>query len=489
MKEKTGNRLKRSTMKMLCFILAAIMLIGAFASCKKDPEPIDTDESTSQNTEPYDPESAPTPYMEDFEDYEFRVLTRGSGGWISNDIVGEVMGSTVDQAVYNRNMKVGAQYNFTVSETRKADWGEYARQAALTGSDEDRFDIFAFRLNDMPAFGQEGLIWNLYEVPQLNLDAAYYDQSLLKHGTFANYLFFVTGDLLYQDDLSTHTFYFNHDIWNKDQLGTAVGAESMYELVEDGRWTLEVFEELARLTSKEKNGDSEMDENDQWGFVYQNADIFALNVAAGNRLLQTDDEDIFILNQEEKQFNDLSKILSFLNSGDGMYLGHQTLFSKGNVFIEMNWLKEVSAFKAMGIDFGIVPACKMDSQQENYEVSITAFGSNGITICKSVKDVNKTASIIELLSYESRHSVMPKFYSWLLDGRVVNRAEDSKMIEYLISHRAYELCHLWNTGSLYNAISELNTTKGEGLAHVLESCEEAIAESVARKLERLERLS
>ena len=492
---KSNFSKKRGTLQLFCIVLALLMLVATVASCSGEKTPSANTEPVGSGGEPdigdeYDPEAAPIPYLDDFGGYEFRVLTRGSGLWTSDDISGDFMGSIIAQAAYNRNEELSERYKFTVYEFKAEDWVDTARNTALSGGDE-AYDMWSFKMNDMPSLAQEGLVYNLNNVSCMNIDAAYYDQSLRYQGTFANHLFFLTGDLLYQDDLATECVAFNAKMFAELNLIEAYNM-SMYDLVDAGKWTLETYTNLARMTTVDKNGDGVMDNTDYWGFCYEPADILTLNIAAGNALLQKDADDIFVLNKTEKQITDLQKIMAFLNSGYAVAGNWEdSVFLKDVQFTEICAVMDLSTFEAEGLNFGVVPMPKINEQQKNYNSFISTYGSNCITICTSVtgEDLNKVASIIDLLSYESRKSVSPKLDEYIFGAYVLQHAEDVRMLEVAFSNRSYELCYLWSTGGLYSSMISVCEAKGEGLAGVFDSSEGAVAASVARKLERLQNLA
>ncbi|MBO5293751.1 MAG: hypothetical protein J6B71_00675 [Clostridia bacterium] len=481
--------------RFLCLALVMLMLVTAVASCSDEKTPpVDTGtdhQGTEQNTgDGYDPEAAPTPYLEDFGGYEFRVLTRGSGMWTSDDISGDYMGSIIAQAAYNRNEYLGERYNFSVYEYKADDWVTTARNTALAGGDE-AYDMWSFKMNDMPSLAQEGLVYDLNTVSCMNIDAAYYDQSLRYQGTFANHLFFLTGDLLYQDDLATECVAFNATMFDELNLESAYSMD-MYELVDAGKWTLATYTELARMTTVDKNGDGAMDNTDYWGFCYEPADILTLNIAAGNSLLQKDADDIFVLNSTEKQINDLQKIMGFLNSGYAVAGNWEdSVFTRNVQFTEICAVMDLATFDGEGLNFGVVPMPKIDEEQKNYNSFISTYGSNCITICTTVQgeELNKVANIIDLLSYESRQSVSPQLNKYIFGAYVLQHAEDVRMLEVVFANRRYELCYLWSTGGLYSSMISVCEAKGEGLAGVFDSSKGAVEASVARKLERLQNLA
>ena len=313
--------------RLLALGMVLIMLLGAFVGCGSDGQPpIETtsggsgtdtpvESTTAHQENQFDPESAPIAYMDDFDGYEFRVLSRNANTtyWAGNDICGELTGNVLDQAVYNRNQIVSGQYNFEIVEDQVDDWVETARNTWLAGGKE-AYDMWAFKMNDLPSLAQEGMLWNLNEVKNIRLDAAYYDQNLQKSASFANYLFFLTGDMIYMDEMATECIVFSHDLATFFNIESTIG-KSLYQVVEDGEWTIEKFTELVCMTTADKDGNDNMEDTDYWGFCWENANILGFNIGMGNALLQKDADDVFVLNETEKQINDLESIIELLNAG------------------------------------------------------------------------------------------------------------------------------------------------------------------------------
>ncbi len=504
------NCLKRPKTRLLfraiCLIVGCLLLLPALAACRRGETPPDdgTQGGTSTGGTPSgsettgggdteepggDPNAVPQPIMEDFDGFEFRVLTRGSGQWTSEDIAGDMTGTNVDQAVFNRNEKLMSQYNFVIKETKDANWTDTAR--VLGAAEEDAYEMWSFRMNDMPSFGQEGYLYNLNEVDGLNLDAVYYDQNNREMGSFNHYLFFLTGDLLYMDDMATQIITFNRTLFT-DFLLEDVYGKDLYDLVRDHEWTLEVMQEFCRLATRDSNGDDVLNpEDDYFGFSYENANILGFNISCGNLLLQKNEEDIFVLEVEPKMVDDLQRIMSFLNAGYSAGVGYEeSRWLYGKQLFYPQWTNGLIAAKAAGMNFGVVPMPLGSTEQEEYRGMITTYGSNCITICSTVQgeDLDKTANIIELLSYESRQTVVPELEEYLLGGRVVNEAADAEMLQIALAGKTYELCYLWSTGSLYSTMIALNNADGIGIASSLAGCQDAVKASVQRKLDRLNKL-
>lgn len=496
----------RYPVRVLCVVLAVFLFAGILVSCgEKTPGPNSgTTKPGTQTTVPdgegttadpvtpgFDPESAPTPYAEDFGGYEFRVLSRSvtSTYWAGNDICGDATGNVLDKEVFNRNEVVGKKYNFFVTESQVDDWVETARNTAMAGG-KDTFDMWSFKMNDMPSLAQEGFVWDLTDVSYMRLDAAYYDQSLREMASFDHHEFFLTGDLVYMDEMATECVVFNPDIWTKFGLENTFN-KSIYEIVDDGEWTIETFREMARLTTFDRNGDDTMDSyNDDWGFCWENSNILGLNIGMGNALLTKDENDIFVLEVSEKQINDLEKIIDLFNAGYSVGRDWtEDVFEQGNQFFTIRGVKYLSDYTGAGLNFGVLPFFKSSEEQQEYRSFISTYGSNCITICTTVEDENKVASIIELLSYQSRKNVSPALNNYLFGGRILQHQDDVRMLQIIFSNRVYELCYLWSTGSLYTTMITLNDSSATGIKGTIDSCKGAVEASVARKLERLQNLA
>lgn len=479
--------------KILCILLLLCLLLPMTVACSNKGN--EGESETLSGTDAGNNESeqnsngAPVPYMDDFQGYEFRVLSGVQKERDSFDITGELMGTPVSAATYKRNAQLKEKYNFEIVEYKETDWLSKAEVAG--GSGEDTYDMWCFDANDIPSFGQSGYLWNLNEVDGLNLDAEYYDQSTRELSSFANHLFFLTGDMLYFDDASTEAILFNTKLFDQYKLSDIYGKD-LYQLVEDKEWTLEKMKEFSRLATHD-NGDGVWDTKDNYGYVYQNVDVLSYNIAFGNRLLEKDTDDIFYLNDSETLVNDMMDIFNFLNSG---YCTPRKLNRKVDCFytekalFSTTWLSDLTTdLPQTGIEFGIVPLPMNEEGQEKYYSLISATLSNCITICKSVKDIDKTANIIELISYESMSTLTPAFEQWLFGGRLIHHASDVKMLEYILENKTFELCHLWSTGSLFATMQSLNAVNGEGIASAMAGCEESVKASVARKLERINQLT
>ena len=464
--------------KILSLLLLLCMLVPMTVACG-DKESEETNDSIStMDVELRD--DAPTPIMDDFGGFEFKVLTR-KDSLSSDDITGDVSGGKMSNATYTRNAILKDRYNFVVVEYKDPNPSDLAKIAGAAG--EYAYDMLSYRMASLPSLALEGYLLDLNYVDGINLEASYYDERTIESVSFAERVFFITGDMLYMDDLSITGMIFNTKIWAEEKCSDVFG-KSIYELVADGEWTFEAMKKIAILGRRDLNGDSIYGKDDQWGCVYSNADIFSQSTALGNTVLKKDADDVFYLNDSEKQLTDLASVFEFFNSPscikDHTYMG-------GHVLFEYLQLYNVANVVAPGdVPYGIVPVPKADKDSEYYSY-VSGHSSNVISICTTVPDVDKTANVIELISYESQNTNVPVFAEFLF-GKIYGHEDDIAMVDILLETRTYENAYVWNVGKIYSDLQDLNDAGGDGISSKFSSSKTLINSTVKSYLNTLRKL-
>ena len=475
---------KKIFIRLLCAVLVIVMLLPAVIACKKEelPEESDTQEVTSTQEDNGD---APTPYMDDFGGYEFKVLTRKGGTYESNDITADLTGSVVDQAVYQRNAALQQKYNFKIVETKESKYVDEAKAQGSSG--EHVYDMWSFAMNEMANLAQEGYLYNLNEVNGLNLDAPYYDQNTRENASFANYLFVLTGDMLTADDISTNVTLMNKKLYEEYKLEEIYG--NIYDVVMDGKWTFEKMKTYASKAYGDDDGDGIMTAKDRWAGSCQKGHLGNFYIAFGHDILKKTSDDTFVLNEDAELISNLQELFEYLR-GPSHYWKNDfgDLYTRGNQLFWYCQIAHVNTVRAAGIENIILPNPKYDEDQSDYYTFVPCYGSNCITICSTVKNVDLVASIIELTSYESMNTVTPALMEYLLDGRIIDNYRDAEVLEKILDTRTYSYNDFWSTGGVVSALGVQLESGSTDIAHVFGAAKTEVTASVQRKLERLQRL-
>ena len=227
-------------------------------------------EGTSPESEA-EPEYADGLGKKDFGGYEIRVLTGIHSNYPVDTYSREQTGELLDDALYNRNMRLEERFNVVFKEQVEPDIfnvNTLLKNTTLAG--EDAYDM-AMQIDRYAlAAGIDGQLLSYNDLPNIILDQPWWNQNAKKDFTINNKLFFTYGD----DNLiffcSTTILAFNK------AMAETYNLEDMYQLVFDGKWTYDKFIEMNRAVVADLDGNGSFDINDQWGTII-NANQFYPN--------------------------------------------------------------------------------------------------------------------------------------------------------------------------------------------------------------------
>ena len=471
----------------LCMLLIVLLLLPSVASCGRGNNKLPQEDTTLPATNDETTKSdIPTPITEDFNGYEFKVLTRKGGLYESNDITADLTGNVVDQAVYRRNATLENKYNFIIIENKSNKYEEEAKRLGASG--EAAYDMWSFAMTVIAGLAQEGYLYNLNEVKGLNLDAPYYDQNTRENASFAGYLFTLTGDMLTADDISTNVTLMNQRLYEQYHLDEVYG--DIYDVVLNGEWTFDKMKTFASLIYGDADGDGVMTANDRWAGSAQVGHLGNFYIAFGYDLLKKNSDDTFELNDDPALISRLQDTIAYLRSESHYWKNdYGDLYTRGNQLFWYCQIAHIPSVRAAGIENIILPNPKYDDNQSSYYTFVPCYGSNCITICSTVKkNIDLVANIIELTSYESMNTVTPALVEYLIGGRILDNEKDASVMQVIMSTKTYSYNDFWSTGGIASGLATQLEAGSTEIAHVFAACKEEVNASVARKLERLQRL-
>lgn len=500
----------KNTLRLLSLILVIAMLAAIAVSCSNVQDddnntPNDTTTASSGNQgTPNDSTPAPgetttsritpdVPNDTNFGNHVFRVLTRGtySETWYSRDIYSAgISGDTISDAVYARNTAMEEQYSFIVEEVGSKDPPGDAAIKIQSGVDE--YDMFCFRIKDhITGLLLQGYLRDLNNIDEINLDQPYYDQNSRKAFSMAKHLYLVTGDLLTMDNDATRCTLFNKTLFNQLSIADQVGG-SLYDHMEKGTWTLDIMQQCAALATSDLDGDGEMSMTDRWGMVSEQFNALAFFNSAGATMFEknADDVPVFVGNSE-RNLTILADVVTMLNDP---YCRHYSngyteaipQFKDGIVLFYPAQLADVPLLRSMAFDFGIVPLPKYTAEQDKYVSPVTTYGSNCIAIPSSVKDVERAATIIEVLSCESMYVVTPAYYEVNLKSKLAVDQESAASIDVILDTAMFELAYMWNIGGLYNSICNAFKTNSPSLASAFKAATKVSERTIENYIKTIE---
>nr|MBQ4319865.1 extracellular solute-binding protein [Clostridia bacterium] len=467
--------------RIIIALLLMSMLITLTVSCASEKDTSQTSVSVNDNalgnSEGTDQARIdPGLPAKNFDGYNFRVLTKGATNahWTTKDIAAEEEnGEPINDAVYKRNSVIGERYNFTVEDVPPANFNDIPTQASnavLSGDNE--FDMFSFNVSSLI---NNGYLYNLYDIPYINLAQPYYDQNMIESLTMADQLYSVVGEMIIMDNEATIGTIFNKKLAGDYGIETKYGTD-LYGIVENGKWHLDTFNEIAALVSTDLNGDGKMsDLEDQWGFQTEIDNVLLMFLGAGGRQAELDSSGRPVSTLFSEKVNSIVNKVHEIQSAP-YSLNATTIssnyddvwsevmdknFTEGRALFSIAGLNRVSLFRSMEVDFGILPIPKYDEAQENYCCPIDYICASYIAVPATADNTERTGIIIEALSCESMYVLTPAFYDITLEGKALRDNESSAMLDLIFANRVFDLGAYFNWGQVSGVFYESETFASE----------------------------
>ena len=489
--------------------LFVLLLTAVLASCgESGAVPAETAASGNQNAAPADGTEAVTEEARlqpelpetDLGGYNFRVLTKGPGDghWKSKDIYSEAQnGEPINDAVFLRNSVLGEKYNFKVTEipTSMDTWDVHSDVQKTVMAGEDAYDMAAIGLTyDMSVLAESNCLYNLYDLPHIDLSKPWYDQKANSSLSVGGKLYATTGEMIIMDNEAAYGILFNKEI------AAELDLDNFYETVRSGKWTIDKMLDAAKIASTDLNGDGVHDEFDRWGLCGEAPNTIAYIVGMGEVSVKKDGNDIpYFALQNDRYYSAFEKTLGvngnfdicmyttkFANKYPDVFADCiDKTFIDGRMLFNCAGLVRVTLFRTMDIDFGIIPMPKYDEAQAEYCSFVDLACANAISVPSSVQNVDAVGLIIEAMSAESMYTLTPAYYDLAVKGKAARDEESLEMLDLIFSNCVYDLGYAYDWGSLVNTISNLMTNKAPNISSTVEKNLPKAEKALAKSLEVL----
>ena len=454
--------------RILCLMLAAVMLTACLAACSDPVPPAGGSESTepagtdapADTTEAVTTAAgyiAPDKY---YDSAEFNILVTAP---VANGVNPFNYANTelvLDNAVYMRNTAVseelGVVFNIIFQSQSSSDGnGPGTKLVQKDASTNDgAYDSLMVTAYDSANLAQMGLLADILELEQINSNASYWDQPAKKQLSINNKLFFTTGDISFNDKDYTFTVIFNKDIAADKNVG------DLYSLVKENKWTFDKFAECSRTVSEDLNGDDKMDSRDKYGLVLWDDTILPMVAAAGQRVITLDEDGIpeLTLNNEitadiVERYINLAKescSINFQHMTGGV--SWQNMFTKGQALFLLEYFKALPSFRDTKLEYGLLPFPKYNEAQESYYSGISVWHASFYSIPEFAADHEYSAYVSESLAAHSERLVTPAYYEKTLIGRYVQDNESGDMLDIIFDNRVFDLGLYYRTGTLNSTL-------------------------------------
>ena len=460
--------------KTLAIILAMLMCLSVMVSCggkTEDPAatttaaqggentPADTTTAPAETTEsPYDVngylkdsldpelnyngEKFTLLYWKDVERIEFEVL--------------EMTGDLIGDALYNRNAAVEDRLNIDFEWVGTA--GNFNNQADFVANVANdvqsggSYDAFAGYSMSAATIALQGLSRNLMEVENIDFEKPWWPASLTELTTINDRLYFCSGDI------STNMLHMMYCTLFNKELAEELKVGNVYELVDNGTWTIDKMSELASTAYSDLNGDTKRDVGDQYGIaIGSNIHFDAFFTASGLRTVTKDANGTPVMAEEfssDKTHALLGKIVQLFHETDYTAFAAKVTdwsnkpFAEGRVLfiVDRNYVTSSSTFADTTVTYGVLPVPKYEEAQESYYTCMAfPFSIYSVSIALNEEQANMAGAVLECMGSESYRQVTPAVFETAMKLKYSTGEDDSRMYDLIRDTIQIDLGRIFTT--------------------------------------------
>lgn len=402
----------KPTVRILALLLSLLLLCACFAACngdKNEPD-ADTDTQTELPDETEEPELSLSFPKENNNNTAINILMSTSLGY---EIATEASSDRVEGAMFERNCDVeeylGVVLNIIPRDGGWATRTEFNNLIQISAMSSKEFDVAQNEISaSYRANAIAGYYKNVNDIPTLDLSSPWWLENMTENYGFDNTLYGILGDSSLSLYKEMNVLYFNQHLIDQYKL------DNPYDLVRDKKWTLETMLNMAVGVKEDIDGDYDITQN-MMGYVAaavanrawltalditlinQNAETGALTVASApsEKLIK-----VFDLMYDKFENND-----NLYVEDSGEYL---EIFANNNALFALGFFEDVEKFRDMEYDYGLVPMCMWEGQ-DDYISPISTWAGMWYVLTNTEK-ADLVGKVLDALAFYGHRDVIPEYY-------------------------------------------------------------------------------
>ncbi|MBE6612718.1 MAG: carbohydrate ABC transporter substrate-binding protein [Ruminococcaceae bacterium] len=441
------KRIRAFSMMLAAILAVSLAACGGDSGSVNDTTADNSDVSTSTPEALTEADQHPLPEknMEEFNlrfyNYDETYIT-----WAINDLdAAEENGDNVNDAIYRRNRRIEDQYNCIIVENTTSKTHSNFRELMYAG--DDSMDIAMLYDDSIAKFYCEGLLQTWDELPYVDLERSWWDQSANDVFQIKGRQCAAVGDFTLSMVTRGFVLMFNKDLIEQANLDT-----SLYDLVRQNKWTLDKFGEIAKSCARDLDGNGLMDENDQYATTGSVKLHFgSLITGCGVKYIDVDEggNPYFAVPGNERTMEILTKIFDmhngsniFVNAVNDVHGGSneaKVIFSSGKTVFNGTSTRGIANFRDCDFDIGILPYPKYTAEQESYHILTSGAGVAAIPVTLTDDRKENVSILLEALSRDSQENLLPTYREVVLKTKYSRDEDSAEMLDIIFDSITYDL--------------------------------------------------
>ena len=468
-------------MKMTAKQMTALLLLPMLAAGCGGGEATPSDTTIAPDTSAEETDMYSNVPTADYKGYTFTVLNSAFDWCLYQMGAEEMSGEIYNDAVFQRNTALEERLNIKF-EVHEEDINSVAMEKleALVLANDDVYDAAYISVLNASPKASAGYYLDLYSIDSLHLSEPWWNQRSIPSYELKGKLYWAHGygQIQYFDCL--WTLYFNRSLIDDLKL------DDPYQMVLDGTWTLDIFNNMMTTAAQDLDGNGTLNESDRFGMTCINGVSLAMLHSAGESAISLKDGVPVISTLDDKLADTFEKIQNTLSTShirmrdddfkEGLFLNGQSLFYGET-------LGHAADLRNMNADFGIIPYPKYDDNRAEYG-SYMSPSAMGVYIPTTVADPERSGTVIECLNALSYETVLPIYYDLVLGEKHLRDEYSKEVIDIMFESAESELAYVYRWNNYHQTVMNM-MIQGLAIASTLESERAATEAAIAEFMEQL----
>lgn len=440
-------------------IFSVLLLVSSllYTSCGAEAAvPAETASTAAEETEAVTEEAPEPDRLDELGEHDFggRVFSVLDANDYpdSNHIYAteELVGDIINDGLQKRDTAISERYNVTLEyETVKgAKTGtNMLKKSVLAGESKYQLCVSILAGGALATIATDGVLANLCDIPQLQLDASWWGKLMYENIRLNGIMYFTSGDISPMRYNMPFVTYLNEKLLQDFDVDT-----NFYQVVKEGKWTLDMLHDLTKDCDQDLNQDGKMHADDDfYGIVLQYNELAssALFIGAGVSLSTIEGDSLTVSLDTEHAENVLEKIVGTVSKlnyaeqndvitktfmGDrALALIHTTGTAKGNL-------------RNMESDYLILPMPKFDEAQDTYRSYVNTWTNDYIGI-PTTADLEFAGTVTEALDFYSYKYIRPEVYDLVMKQKAARDPESADMLDIVFDNMYMDFNCLYSFGN------------------------------------------
>ncbi len=492
--------MKNITRIITAFLILAMMLPMALSCAETGGQettaPAETEAPSATDaiaeTTPEETLFAPSNIPEDlrFDGTVINILHRTDSG--KNEFfVEDQSGESVNDAVFRKNANVQEQFGVTLeffgipgAYEQQKDFVNTCINSLQAGA--DAYDLFCGYSMTGATLAVEGALQNMADYPILEFDKPWWPESLISKATINDGIYFASGDIAPSFLYMMYLVVFNKDLFTDFHK---LQANDLYELVYEGKWTIDRLIEYTQGVYLDQDGDNSASEADRYGLVITSVPFDSFYTASDLYTVELDKDGAFVMSEglfSQKTVDLLDKVCNLLHTSGDAYIKQDTAHFKTGNSLFIIQAASITANHLTDVDFtyGVLPMPKYNEDQASYRTALS-FPYTMYMISASAPDAEAAAATIELLAYQSYIHVTPAIFEESMKLRYADQSDDAFMFDKIRESVVIDIGRLLSTQLDNMSFSIFRNAVNNNTAGSYMSAQKVYAKNFAKKLETI----